>query len=423
MLALMETLTYLAKLGELTLKGLNRNAFERRLVENARNYLEHTGAKVRLKDSRLYIEGPETSAAAIENALTHLIGITGWARALECPKNLAAIQEEVYCQARAAKEAGAGSYKIDTRRGDKSFPLDSMAMNREAPALIAANNLLPVDVRRPDVVIHVEIRSRCFVYTNANKSCRGLPVGVSGKGLLLLSGGIDSPVAGYRMLRRGMKLDCLYFHASPYTSEEAKKKVEDIAQILARYGLNIHLNTVPFTDVQLRIRERAPAAFTTLLLRVCMVKTANLLAERIGAQCLITGESLGQVASQTIENLAVTQSVSQYPLLRPLVGLDKEEIIETAKAIGTYDISILPYEDCCVIFSPKHPVLRGSIPEVRDLYAALDMDALIQAAFENRELTHFSVRSPAVPTVPESAAAGPGETPHPPLPAAGLLPA
>ncbi len=193
-----------------------------------------------------------------------------------------------------------------------------------------------------------------------------------------------------------MKIDCIYFHAYPYTSDEARKKVEALAARLAAYGIGTHLNIVPFTDVQMRIRERTPEAFCTLLLRMCMMKTANMAARKIRAKCLITGESLGQVASQTIENMAVTESVCEYPLLRPLVGLDKEEIIETAKQIGTYDISILPYEDCCVLFSPKHPVLRASTEEAAELFAALDIDSLIEQAFEQREIKHCSVSDGAL---------------------------
>jgi thiamine biosynthesis protein ThiI len=387
------SITYLAKLGELTLKGLNRREFERRLVENARFALSVVpDVSARLRAGRMYIEGPEEAAPAVESALTRLIGITGWARSAVCDKNIEAIRETAYLQALNAKAAGAKSFKIETRRADKSFPLNSYQVCAEAPSRIVEEGLLAVDVHRPDAVINIEIREKCFVYTNARRSCRGLPVGSSGKGLLLLSGGIDSPVAGYRMLRRGMRIDSVYFHAAPYTSEEARKKVEDLAQILALYGLDTHLNIIPFTAVQMRIKERSPAPFTTLLLRVCMVKAANLLADRTGAQCLITGESLGQVASQTNENLRVTENASWYPIYRPLIGMDKEEIIETARAIGAYETSILPYDDCCVLFSPRHPVLRADVREAQELYEKLDIDSLIQDAFERREIKRFTAR-------------------------------
>ncbi len=387
-----EKITYLAKLGELTLKGSNLKEFENRLVENARLYLETVKATVKLFAGRLYIEGPEESCPAIEFTLRHLIGITGWARTTVCEKDIDSIRKAVYKEALAAKEDGARTFKVDTRRADKSFPMNSYEITCEAAADVFDANLLQVDVHKPDVLIRVEVRDRCFVYCDRNKACRGLPVGTGGRGLLLLSGGLDSPVAGYRMMRRGMKVDCVYFHAYPYTSQEAQKKVEDLAQKIAMYGVDTHINIIPFTDVQMRIKERSPEAFSTLLLRMCMMKAASLLADRINANCLISGESLGQVASQTIQNMAVTESAGSYPLLRPLVGLDKEEIVETAKYIDTYETSILPYEDCCVLFSPRHPVLRASVEEAQEIYSKLEVEDLIKEAYDKREIKRFSAR-------------------------------
>ena len=303
-----------------------------------------------------------------------------------------AIRKAVYQEAVAAKEGGAKSFKIESRRADKNFPMNSYQISCEAATDVFDEGLLEVQLQNPDVIIRVEVREKVFVYCDRNKGCRGLPVGTGGHGLLLLSGGLDSPVAGYRMMRRGMKVDCVYFHAYPYTSAEAQQKVEDLAKIIAQYGVDTHINIIPFTEVQMRIRQRAPENFSTLLLRMCMMRAATLLADRIKAHCLISGESLGQVASQTVQNMAVTASASPYPLLRPLVGLDKEEIVETAKAIGTYETSILPYEDCCVLFSPKHPVLRASVEEAQRLYQELDAEELIQAAFDKREHKRFSVQ-------------------------------
>lgn len=387
-----ENITYLAKLGELTLKGSNLKEFENRLTANVKLYLESVKATVRLRAGRLYIEGPEESCAAIEFTLQHLIGITGWARTTVCKKDIMAIRKAVYREAVAAKEGGAKSFKIESRRADKNFPMNSYQISCEAATDVFDQGLLEVQLQNPDVIIRVEVREKVFVYCDRNKGCRGLPVGTGGHGLLLLSGGLDSPVAGYRMMRRGMKVDCVYFHAYPYTSAEAQQKVEDLAKIIARYGVDTHINIIPFTEVQMRIRQRAPENFSTLLLRMCMMRAATLLADRIKAHCLISGESLGQVASQTVQNMAVTASASPYPLLRPLVGLDKEEIVETAKAIGTYETSILPYEDCCVLFSPKHPVLRASVEEAQRLYQELDAEELIQAAFDKREHKRFSVQ-------------------------------
>ncbi len=388
----MSQVTYLTKIGELTLKGKNLKEFEKRLKENTRLYLEKVKARVTLRAGRMYIEGPEESCEAIEFTLRHLIGITGWARAHACSKDVEEIKATVMKIALQAREEGKKTFKIDVRRADKSFPLNSYELTLAASNDVYDQGILGVDLHNPDVFIRIEVRERVFIYGNANKGCRGLPVGVSGRGLLLLSGGLDSPVAGYRMLRRGMKIECIYFHAYPYTSDEAQQKVEALAQKLALFGLDTHLNSIPFTEVQLHIKNNAPEAFTTLMLRVCMIKAANLLAERVKAQCLITGESLGQVASQTVENMSVTESVSDYPLFRPLIGLDKEEIIDTAHFIDTYKTSILPYEDCCVLFTPKHPILRAQIAEVKEIYENLSIDSMILEAFEKRTVTHYSAR-------------------------------
>mgnify|MGYP000858018838 CR=1 FL=1 len=386
-------MTYLAKVGELTLKGSNIREFERQLVINARECLKGHNVDVRLHAGRLYIDCADNAAAAVEFALSHLIGITGWAKTTTCEKNIEAISNAVYEEAVRAGKRGAKTFKLEARREDKDFPLDSYGICCEAAGRTVNEGILAVDVHHPDVKINVEVRDKCFVFSDAIKACRGLPVGCSGKGLLMLSGGLDSPVAGYRMIRRGMKIECVYYHSYPYTSEEAQKKVEDLAANLANYGLDTYLNVIPFTDVQMRIKEKAPENWTTLMLRVCMMKTANILAERINAQCIITGESLGQVASQTMANLSVTEHFAEYPVFRPLVGMDKEEIIATAKEIGTYDTSILPYEDCCVLFSPKHPVLRAAAEEAEHIYASMDIDALVKEAFEKRSIKHFTFQA------------------------------
>ena len=388
----MSQVTYLVKLGELTLKGSNLKEFEKRLVNNVQLYLEAIPARVTLRAGRMYIEGPESSCPAIEFTLRHLIGITGWAKTVICEKTIEGMKAAVMQLALEAKEKGAQTFKVDVRRAEKSFPYNSYEIAAETAADVFDKQILKVDVHKPDVKICIEVREKCFVYSDANKGCRGLPVGVSGKGLLLLSGGFDSPVAGYRMCRRGMKVECVYFHAYPYTSAEAQKKVEDLAQVLSFYEIDTHINTIPFTAVQMRIKEKSPEEYSTLLLRYCMMKVANLLADRLGCQCIITGESLGQVASQTIENMQVTEAASEYPLVRPLIGLDKEEIISTAIEIGTHDISVLPYEDCCVLFSPRHPVLRAKVEEVQKLYENLEIDELIREAYEKREIRRFSAR-------------------------------
>ncbi len=385
--------TYLGKIGELILKGSNIKFFEKLLVSNVKTYLESVEAEVKLRAGRLYITCPDESGPAVEYTLDHLLGITGWALTRVCEKNLEDICAAAMEEAKIAAGQGAKTFKIEAKRSDKSFYLDSYGIGREVGGPIFDSGILKVDVHKPDVTIRVEVRDQCFVYSDKITSRRGLPVGSSGKGLLLLSGGLDSPVAGYRMMRRGMKVECAYFHSYPYTSVQAQEKVEKLAEIISGYGLATHINIIPFTDVQMRIKERAPQAFTTLMLRLCMMKCANILAERIHADCLITGESLGQVASQTIENMSCTESMAEYPLLRPLVGMDKEEIIATALEIGTYETSILPYEDCCVLFSPRHPVLRAQVEEAQEIYKSLEVDEMIQKAFEEREIKIYEAKA------------------------------
>ncbi len=381
-------MTYLGKLGELTLKGSNKQEFENLLVHNVKQCLAEKNVKIKQIAGRLYIDCEEQDKDSVEFTLNHLLGITGWALTKTCANDLEEIKKTVYEVAKTASEKGAKTFKIDTRRAYKQFPFNSYEINCEAAGPV--EELMKVDVHNPDVIIYVEVREKTFVYTDANVGCRGLPVGSSGKGLLLLSGGLDSPVAGYRMLRRGMKIECCYFHSYPYTSEEAKQKVVTLAQKLAYYGIQTYLNIIPFTDVQMKIKEKAPEAWSTLMLRVCMMKVANILANRCNAKCIITGESVGQVASQTIENMTVTEHFAALPMMRPLCGMDKEEIIKTSEFIDTYETSILPYEDCCVLFSPKHPVLRGTVEQAEEIYKNLEVDDLIQKAFDEREIVKLT---------------------------------
>lgn len=381
--------TYLAKIGELTLKGSNIKEFERLLVKNIKFSLEDIEAKVTLRSGRLYIEAEEKYDEQVSRSLDALIGITGWAKTIVAEKNIEDISRVVYELCLEAKKNGAKTFKCDSRRADKGFPLNSYEISREAAAKVFDENLLQVDVHNPDVTVSIEVREKVYIFSDQRRTCRGLPVGSSGKGLLLLSGGIDSPVAGYRMMRRGMKVDCVYFHSYPYTSDEAQKKVEDLAARLSLYGLQTHLHIVSFTDTQMQIKKSSPEPWSTLLLRMCMMRASNQIAYRIGAQCIITGESLGQVASQTIENMKVTESMAEFPLIRPLVGLDKEEITQTAEFIDTYRTSILPYEDCCVLFSPRHPVLRAKVEEAKEIYEAMNIDSFVDTAVETRVIKRF----------------------------------
>jgi thiamine biosynthesis protein ThiI len=386
-------ITYLLKPGELTLKGGNREGFEHILKRNLLTLLRGSGVSVEAAKGRFFVHVPEEALSRTEDALDHLFGIAGWAKSRVCGKTPAEMLEACTAEGRALFEAGIRTFKIEARRTDKSFPLDSYGIRREAgAAVLAAVPGLAVDVHRPQRIIEVEIREKAYVYSvsgsapeapgRSGKGRRGLPVGTAGRGLLLLSGGIDSPAAGYLMASRGMKIDAVYFHAYPYTSEEARQKAVRLAGIVGRYTLGIRLYIINFTPVQMRIKERAPLEWTTVLLRMAMMDCAERLARSRHDKCLITGESLSQVASQTVENIGCTESRVTLPVFRPLIGIDKEEIIKIAVSIGTYETSILPYQDCCVLFSPSHPILRGSVEEANRLYEKLEPEELIRGALK-----------------------------------------
>jgi thiamine biosynthesis protein ThiI len=372
--------TYLLKPGELVLKGGNREGFERILRRNLRRMLAGAG-QVEIAKGRYFVHCEEEENLKVEDALNHLIGITGWAKTRKTEKTLDAVLTACIEEAKQLRLKNLNTFKIEARRTDKSFPFDSYRICSEAGSVILEQVPgLKVDVKNPDGVISVEIREKAYVYGTSRKGLRGLPVGSAGRGLLLLSGGIDSPVAGFMMASRGMGIDAVHFHAYPYTPEEAKQKVITLAGIVGRYSLGIRLYITGFTKIQTRIKERSPLPWATVLLRMAMMECAEKIAEKIKCRCLITGESLSQVASQTIENLSCTQSRVKLPVLRPLIGTDKEAIIRSAEAIGAYETSILPYADCCVLFSPLHPVLRGNTSEAETLYKALELEDLISEA-------------------------------------------
>jgi thiamine biosynthesis protein ThiI len=377
---------YLIKPGELTLKGDNRRSFENILRRNLSQMLKGTGSEVTTANGRFFLRCDEAMTGKAEDALDRLMGISGWARTRNTEKKPELVVAAAVEEGRALIEKGIRSFKVEARRTDKSFPLDSYQIRCLAgEAVLKEVPGLKVDVRKPEAVIEVEIRDKAYVFAMAHTGRRGLPVGTAGRGLLLLSGGIDSPVAGYMMASRGMALDAVYFHAYPYTSEEARGKTVKLAEIVGRYTQGMTLFIIGFTLIQKRIKERAPEAWRTVLLRIAMMDCAERLALSRGDKCLITGESLSQVASQTIENIACTQNRVKLPVLRPLIGMGKEEIIARAEKIRTYETSILPYEDCCVLFSPPHPVLRGDPDEARKIYEGLDAEGLIKEALEKVE--------------------------------------
>ena len=396
------SINYLAKIGELSLKGGNKKTFEERLSRNFFNLCSSETTISNTKENsttppssritakvmtgRLYVECEEIDTGKVESALSRLIGITSWSKVEVTEKNLEDISFLVMQIAKQARDEGCATFKIACRREDKAFPLNSAQIEREVGGLIHTSGILKTDLHSPDTIITIEIRKKAFVYRLSHKGIQGLPVGSSGKGLLLLSGGIDSPVAGFKMLSRGMRVDFLYFHSHPYTSAEALAKVEDLARILARYEVPAYLNIVSFTKIQDRIKAKAPASYLTLMMRICMMKIANVVCENIDAQCIITGESLSQVASQTVENLSVVNSYALFPVFRPLIGLNKEEIIKEAKAIATYPISIIPYDDCCSLFAPKHPVLYAKKCDADEIYKKLEVECLLEEAIKERSV-------------------------------------
>ncbi|MDR3325523.1 MAG: tRNA 4-thiouridine(8) synthase ThiI [Spirochaetaceae bacterium] len=384
-------MTYLVKLGELSLKGGNKAGFEKILARNVAAALRGSGAQLTTHDGRFYITCKEPASAEaaerIEDALAHLPGITGWAASRKTEKTIDNVLAACVEEARLCFENGARSFKVESRRTDKSFPFRSYEINcRAGDAVAEAIPSFKVDVRHPDAVISVEIREKAFIYGYEKKGLRGLPVGTAGRGLLLLSGGIDSPVAGFMMALRGMNLAAIYFHAYPYTSNEAKQKVITLAGILARYTTNLKLFVISFTAVEQRIKEKAPEAWATVLLRMAMMECASMSARRAKCKALITGESLSQVASQTVENIRCAESRAAFSVFRPLIGMDKEDITRKAISIGTYQTSILPYEDCCTLFSPQHPILRAPLAEASALYESLDLQPLMREAILSGEV-------------------------------------
>ena len=383
--------TYLIKPGELTLKGGNRKGFEKILRRNLAGMLKGLGAQTIMGRGRFFVLCPESVESGVEDALDRLMGISGWAKTRIAKKTTEDVITACVEEGKCLWESGIKTFKVEARRTDKSFPLDSYQIRCAAgDEIIKALPDFRVDVRKPEGIIEVEIREKAYIYGMTREGRRGLPVGTAGRGLLLLSGGIDSPVAGYMIASRGMALDAVHFHSYPYTSDQAKEKTIKLAEITGRYTQGIRLFIVSFTQIQSRIKERAPEAWRTVLLRMAMMECAEKLALRRGDKCLISGESLSQVASQTIENISCTQSRVKLPVLRPLIGMSKEDIPAFAERIGTYETSILPYEDCCVLFSPPHPVLRGDPFEAVKLYEELQLEPFIKETLEKAETVKCS---------------------------------
>lgn len=380
----------LVKYGEIILKGGNRPRFEKVLIQNISNSIKNiANVRITIAQATIYIEVEEDDKIDIVcERLQKVFGIVTIVRARVCEKTVESIEAAAleYCR----KDLQPGKkFKVEAKRSDKKFPLNSVQLSMEVGGFL--DDAVPgmiVDVHNPEVTVQIEVRDReAFVYCRENriKGQGGMPIGTGGKATLLLSGGIDSPVAGHMIAKRGIEIDAVNFFSFPYTSERAKEKVIELASILAQYTSKINLYIVPFTEIQLAIRDNCPEEHMTLIMRRFMMKLSERIAEKHKSKALITGESAGQVASQTLAALNVTNSVVKMPVLRPLIGMDKTEIIERSQAINTFETSILPYEDCCTVFTPRHPTTQPKMASIEKSELRLNVDELIEKALEGVE--------------------------------------
>ena len=380
---------FLLKLGEIVLKGANKRQFEAKLRSNVKRRMRHYGNfDVYIMQSTVYVE-PMDDACDVDGAwdACHTIfGVVSLCRCRPCEKNLDAIFEAVENYLGDDLDC-ARSFKVESKRSDKQFPLTSIGISQEIGGRIAeAHPDLLVDVHHPEYTVYVEVRDlAAYVHGPAEPGAGGLPTGVGGRAMCLLSGGIDSPVAAYMIGKRGVEIECVHFFSYPYTSQLAKDKVVELARLVTRYTGRMTVNVVGFTEIQEAIRDNCPEEFFTLVMRRFMMDISQRIAKHDGCGALITGENLGQVASQTMEAMAVTGAVVDIPIFMPLVGMDKEEIVTIARKIGTMETSILPYEDCCTVFTPKHPKTKPTIAQLLDVEKKLDREALIERALENIE--------------------------------------
>ena len=380
---------FLLKLGEVVLKGQNRQSFEDKLLANVRRRVKNCGSfQCSLRQSTIYVEpqGEDCDMEAAWDACRQVFGIAAVARAVPCEKTVDAIVEAARTYL-ADAFAVAKSFKVESKRADKMFPMNSIQLSQAVGGDLA--ELFPhvaVDVHTPDLTVFVEIREKyAYVHTPSVPGAGGLPVGINGRAVSLLSGGIDSPVASWMIAKRGVALEMVHFFSYPYTSPEAKEKVLELARLLTPYTGRLTVHVVPFTAIQEELRRSCPEELFTIIMRRFMMRISQAVAKRCGAKALVTGECLGQVASQTMDAMLVTGSVVELPILRPCIGMDKEEIVQIARRIGTFETSILPYEDCCTVFTPRHPRLRPMPGEVEAAEQALDIEAMVQAAVDGIE--------------------------------------
>lgn len=389
--------SFLIKYAEIGVKGKNRYIFEDRLCEQIRYALERCEGEfeVTKTQGRIYVNAltEYDFDETVENLKT-VFGIWGICPVVKLEdEGFEKLAEDVKAYVDRVYPDKNFTFKVDTRRARKNYPKESMEVNADIGAvLLNAFPEMKVDVRKPDVMLHIEIREMIYLYSTVIPGPGGLPIGTNGKGTLLLSGGIDSPVAGYMIAKRGVKLDAVYFHAPPYTSDRAKQKVVDLAKLVSRYSGPIDLHVINFTDIQLYIYEKCPHDELTIIMRRYMMRIAQHIAQESGSLGLITGESIGQVASQTMQSLMATNDVCTIPVYRPLIGFDKEDIVDVSKKINTYETSILPFEDCCTIFVAKHPVTKPNLKVIRIHEQNLEenIDALVQKALETDEVIHVN---------------------------------
>ena len=373
----------LVRYGEIFLKGLNRPTFIRALVKRIKYAVKELGGSVTMNDSRIFVSDVTDMDEAIRR-VTKVFGVHSVCPAIEMDK---ADFEAVAAQAVKMMEGLSGTFKVSSRRSDKRYPMDSPTLNAEiGHRILVANRALSVDVKNPQHVLNVEIRDQAYLYCRVVPAVGGMPVGTNGRATLLLSGGIDSPVAGRMIAKRGVHINAVHFHSYPYTSDRAKEKVLDLARILSESCCGIRVHVVPFTKIQMEIHEKCPEEYTTLIMRRYMMRIAERVALSEKSEALITGESIGQVASQTMTALGTTDMVVNMPVFRPLIGFDKSEIIDIAEKIGTMETSSLPYEDCCTVFTPRHPATHPKMDKILEGESKLDSEALIQEAIDGIEI-------------------------------------
>ncbi len=380
----------LLKYGEISLKGLNRPMFERQLISNVAKALAPLGKfSVRKSQSTIYVEPLEDNAdteLAVER-LSKVFGIVNICPAVKCEKTIESI-ERTTLSCLSQMPLKGKTFKVEAKREDKQFPMNSPQICRHMGGVILKNTEgLSVDVHNPDILVQIEIRKEAYVFTHKVSGAGGMPIGTAGRATLLLSGGIDSPVAGWMIAKRGVRLEAVHFHSHPYTSDRAKEKVIDLARLMSAYTGEIRLHVVPFTEIQLDIIEKCPKNYLTIIMRRLMMRIAEKISVQNNSSALITGESIGQVASQTMESLVVTDNAVNMPVFRPCIGMDKEEIVTISKKIDTYETSILPFEDCCTIFVPKHPKTKPNVSEIEEAEKLLtDPEGMMDKAIEESEL-------------------------------------